>query len=159
MNIRFMSRFDFGRAILFEEASSNIKMISINDTSDEFMISQMVLEDEGFVMNEDFILLMFDDCDSEEGMSELQAKTVMKFINDNPLSDWLIHCYAGVSRSAAIAKFINEYLKAGIKYLEDYNLHNRRVYGMLQNEAGMDTFANYVKELKAQEAMEKNDVD
>ena len=40
--------------------------------------------------------------------TEKMAKLIMLLLSDNPTSDFIVHCNAGVSRSVAVARFISE---------------------------------------------------
>uniref|UniRef100_UPI003F816C7D hypothetical protein n=1 Tax=Enterococcus faecium TaxID=1352 RepID=UPI003F816C7D len=47
--------------------------------------------------------------------------------------DLIIHCYMGVSRSGAVAKWVNDHYGLEKPELENYTLYNKRVYSMLMN--------------------------
>lgn len=56
---------------------------------------------------------------------------------DNDM-DIIVHCFACVSRSGAVAKWINDYLaKRPEQYLTDYKGYNRYVYQMLESAHGV----------------------
>lgn len=75
--------------------------------------SYIEIEDENipFYFDEDdsnIIRLRFNDAEANEDkcMTVEQAKLLIKFINDNYGDDFIIHCAAGQSRSAAVQRFI-----------------------------------------------------
>jgi len=143
--VEFISRGQMKRFIeTREHLNENVAIISINDTPYEYDEMLELLEGSNFSIS------MFQDTDDNNGISPLQAKCLLSFIDKNYDKDFYVHCFAGVSRSGAIAKFINEYLDCGIFYLEDYNGHNRRVYNQLMAAAGMSLAAHY-EELEKQD--------
>lgn len=88
----------------------------------------------------------FDDIDHEETakqhqlkiIDEAQAKQLYDFIVDaildTSVTNIIVHCHAGISRSAAVALFIKEYFINNENYQtlpEKYVNYNRRVYSEL----------------------------
>jgi rhodanese-related sulfurtransferase len=85
--------------------------------------------------------LVFDDIEQfAEGQnlfSISQARSIMSWVKDVPEgATVVVHCYAGVSRSAAIAKFLHEH--CGFMLLLAYPCHgslkqyNGHVFGLLR---------------------------
>jgi len=143
--VEFMSRGDMKRFIRSREhLNDNMAIISINDTPYEYDEMLELLE------GSNFTIAVFADSDDNDGISPLQAKCLLSFIDENHDKDFYVHCFMGVSRSGAVAKFINEYLDRGHMYLEDYNGYNRRVYNSLLAAAGM-SLAAYYEELERQD--------
>ena len=68
-------------------------------------------------------------------ISKDQAKEIVDYIKhlqELPESlKLIIHCYAGVSRSAAVGKFINDYYKMKLPQYESLSLYNKFVYRKL----------------------------
>lgn len=64
------------------------------------------------------------------------ALEVINFVESLPddVTDIWIHCFAGISRSGAVAVFLNEYLMLGDQFLSSYNNYNRHVYRVLCDE-------------------------
>lgn len=64
-------------------------------------------------------------------MSREQAQQVLDWLDENndKLSGVVVHCEAGISRSAATAHFITDYYDLGI--LSDPGIPNRHVYKLL----------------------------
>lgn len=83
--------------------------------------------------------LEFDDIDTPEEpyqmFTEQQARDVIEFVQDctqSGIDGILVHCHAGVSRSAAIAKWIAErYL---LPFPSGYMLYNKHVFKVLREE-------------------------
>jgi len=89
------------------------------------------------------LVLIFDDLDTEVNtvngrepalFSSAQAREIIDFVelNKNNMSVLWINCVAGVSRSAACAKFISE--KYDLPFNHNYSLYNRYVYSTLVKE-------------------------
>lgn len=76
------------------------------------------------------------------------ADDVMRFVNDLPKNvvHLIVHCHAGISRSAAVAKSIVD-LIPGFDWdtanLRDYRLYNKHVYRVMVNS--MDEKIDYEK--------------
>lgn len=66
--------------------------------------------------------------------NRLHAKAVIDFLQFLPshVERLFVHCHAGISRSAGVAKFIAEIYK--LDFNHSYNLYNRRVYSTLIDE-------------------------
>jgi predicted protein tyrosine phosphatase len=89
----------------------------------------------------DVLRLKFDDIAeiSHEGyvrMGELQARAIIQFVmrmhDDKRCEGILVHCWAGVSRSAAVAKWISE--RYQLSFPKDYEYANQHVYMLLREE-------------------------
>ena len=64
--------------------------------------------------------------------SEAQAQEIVRFVNtaeDKGLVGVLVHCKAGISRSAAVAKWIAG--RYGLFFPENYGLYNKYVFKLL----------------------------
>jgi predicted protein tyrosine phosphatase len=85
----------------------------------------------------DVLRLKFDDIDdiSHDGyvrMGELQARSVVDFVRRverEGVDGVLVHCWAGVSRSAGVAKWIAQ--QYDLPFLASYSLYNKHVYSLL----------------------------
>ena len=142
--VKFISRGEIKRLLNDGVDLSEYAIISISDSSYEY--DEMINLLDGY----NYASFMFADSDASDGISELQAKAILTFIRNNYGSKFLVHCFAGISRSGAVAKFINEFYEYGDWYLEDYNGYNRRVYNKLLAAAGLSLAAYY-------EQLEKED--
>jgi len=84
--------------------------------------------------------LEFDDVDTPEEpyimFSPAHANQIIDFAeaarDSHEVEGILVHCQAGISRSAAVAKWIAE--KYGLPYPDKYSLYNKYVYSTLRNE-------------------------
>lgn len=88
--------------------------------------------------------LQFDDIDVAEPefqpaepyviFNEDHAKQVIEFVTaakeSGQVEGIMVHCHAGISRSAAVAKWIAE--KYGLPFSESYSLYNRHIYRVLR---------------------------
>lgn len=45
----------------------------------------------------------------------------------------IVHCFAGVSRSAAVGKFVSDALKLNFPQYEHLQIYNKKVYSSLRN--------------------------
>ena len=89
----------------------------------------------------DGIQLNFDDCDNT-GTGELkiisyeQVCVIVDFTKKIDLSvfsiDIIVHCFAGISRSAGVAKFINDCFDLKLPRYEGLYVFNRDVYNQLR---------------------------
>jgi predicted protein tyrosine phosphatase len=94
----------------------------------------------------DGIQLMFDDVDSDyspknmKSISNKQSDIIVEFvrrIHEHPSDiDLIIHCFAGISRSAGVGKFINDILGLDLPNYRNLRLCNATVYRNLINEKG-----------------------
>lgn len=87
----------------------------------------------------DVLRLEFDDIVEYEEpyklFSEGQARQITEFVmrcNAEDAEGLVVHCNAGVSRSAAVAKWISE--KYGLGFPHAYDKYNRYVYRLLKEE-------------------------
>lgn len=89
--------------------------------------------------------LRFLDIDSKEsGFTRRTAELLKEFVDDWMICEYehrpkriLIHCDMGVSRSGAIAKWINDYYGLDDRYLNEYYQHNKYVYDTLMSVCGV----------------------
>ena len=114
-----------------------VAFISINDTG----------KDSYFKRNHKNVLtLHFDDVDKDgetsptnygdtKAFSEDQANEIIEFIKKNSgAEDFIVHCHAGISRSGAVGRFINDYLGGDKELFERMNpriVPNGRVLELL----------------------------
>lgn len=143
MKVNFISRSQMVRSVLGGIVQKDVSIISISDTEEERDEMKHLLSE----LENDSICLFF--ADDEESFTIHQANTILSFISKRQ-TNFLVHCFAGISRSGAVAKFINEYYDSGIWYLEDYKGYNRHVFNMLHKAAGT-SLAAYYEELERSE--------
>ena len=83
--------------------------------------------------------LRFDDVDSDKDgfqvFSSTDAKNTIKWLvaNEECLDTVFVHCYAGISRSAGVAKFVADMYRI-TDFPHHYTLYNKKVYSTLLNE-------------------------
>ena len=73
--------------------------------------------------------------DDQVLFDEIMAKNVIEWLNSLPydVDSVIVHCHAGVSRSAAVAKFICTYYNMNHHILDNYSLYNKHVYRVLNS--------------------------
>lgn len=136
---------------LKEKQEQNTAFISINDSSYE--AEEMIK----WFGDANCLILRFPDVDDSAGISQDQADEIVKFIHRNrSVETFIVHCFLGVSRSAAVAKWINDHYGLDLPHLEAYDIHNKRVYQMLEAACGNDLAAYYQA---LEEADRKVDID
>lgn len=132
LHITFHSRAEIKRMVDDEFIDKDTVVISVNDTEAE-------RDDMGYFLTgraNRVILQLF--LDNESSFQKSQAETLVKLIDEayeDGLRRFVIHCWAGISRSGAIAKYINDFYGEGVDHplLGDYKVYNKRVYTMLEN--------------------------
>lgn len=83
--------------------------------------------------------LEFHDIDKAQEPYDLfsgeQAMQIIRFVDDHAskVRGILVHCRAGISRSAAVAKWVA--IRYGLPFPESYSLYNRHVFAVLNNVA------------------------
>jgi len=141
--VRFVSRRKFLQLALRPEHA----IISISDTDEE---RQEILEhlDDREIPSDQYLALTFPDVDDRAFFQE--ARSIVDFIEQHKTQNFVVHCFLGVSRSGAIAKFINEYLELEDPYLDTYAGHNRAVFDALLCRVGMSMTA-YFRQMEQME--------
>ena len=138
---------------------SRPSLISISDTEQEKQEVVDLWQTQNIVdTSVNFLPLSFADIDTQEsGFTDEIALQIKDFV-DEALSlkqDIVVHCFLGVSRSGAVAKYINEYLGLGDEYLENYTGHNRFVYNKLLKVSGIETQQEYYRRLEISQKLDK----
>lgn len=89
------------------------------------------------------IMLVFDDVDTTDSkiirnlqpITQDQCETICNFVqslhHDELTLNLIVHCYAGVSRSAGVGKWINDTFKLELPNYSNNMLYNRFVYRQL----------------------------
>ena len=154
--VRFMSRWDFINIIRAADNHNNqldnrFAIISLNDTETE----QKEMEQHVYLHTQcdNKIFMTFQDVDHPDngGISNRQAKKLFQFIKENEGKSFVVHCFAGVSRSAAVAKFIQEYYDIDDPILESYKIYNRMVFSKLNAQIGSMSMEDYYREIELQD--------
>lgn len=124
--VTFISKIDF-ETMWNKEPPANSACISINDPT----TANLPCLDPRW---EHSLMANFYDYDTEElsGLNEELARKICEFVDfiseTNP-SYIVIHCYAGISRSAAVAKFVSTIMN--LRFPEYYTLYNKFVFNTL----------------------------
>jgi len=150
--ITFVNRFAFKEMLHSKNAESNplistkLAYVSISDTKREKREIEYL-----FIFTEidpySYITLSFPD--NEQGIPSDEAQRLVAFIKAHPDKDFIVHCFMGISRSGAVAKFINEYYDMNDVILNTYTGYNRQVYNSLNAVIGKDIAAYYAEIEKA----------
>lgn len=148
-NVSFVSRHSFINMLYLGTIDCRrTACISISCTPEEqYEMHNHITKTSG-LLNSEFLtddILTLNFLDNESGITDSDAQRITKFIEANKDKDFLIHCFVGVSRSGAVAKFINEYLELDIQYLNDYTLYNTYVFNKLNAAVGRDIGAYYAE--------------
>lgn len=102
------------------------KVISISDNDDEYYQMCELLDDY------DSMCIVF--ADDDKSFTEGDARWMISFINQfKENSNFVVHCFVGASRSAAVAKFIVEYLKLDDSDTANLKYYNEHVYNTLKS--------------------------
>jgi predicted protein tyrosine phosphatase len=150
MQIMFMSRHEFTN-LCSQLNSTQSAIISISDNTEEMEEMQRLVETQAPTAR--VIYLAFQDVDDHDcgGITNNQARKLFKFIKQNNDCSFYVHCFAGVSRSAAVAKFIQEYYDVQGTVLENYRIYNNRVFSKLMSFVGSMSIEDYYRQLEAEE--------
>ena len=98
-----------------------------------------------------FIAMVFLDLDNEDSrFTDDMARDIIGFVEwqHRKNKNIIVHCDMGVSRSGAVAKWVNEFLGLQDLYLEDYQQYNRYVFNKLCECSGVKTLKSYYKDLE-----------
>lgn len=61
-----------------------------------------------------------------------EALGILKFVSENKEKPFFVHCFMGISRSAAVAKYIDVTLDRRSPTLEKYDSYNSAIYRLLR---------------------------
>lgn len=119
----FMSRHDFIKNT--PNFKYNDNLISISTSQSELELSRKRLLER----SNPFLALKFED--DETSFSHKQAQVINTFVEDHN-GVFIVHCHAGISRSAAVARFIElkKYGKLSPR-MQSYQLYNKHVFNVL----------------------------
>lgn len=141
-SVSFVSRWDFKKLLRDNYVNENVSVVSISDTIHEEKEMGMNLSFFGILPEKSFLTHF---PDNERGIDKHVAKELVDFIKAQGDTNFIVHCFMGISRSAAVAKFINEYYDMGDIVLNTYAGYNRQVYNSLNAVIGKDIAAYYVE--------------
>lgn len=147
MKVKFVSRSDM-ISLIRNEQLSDVCIISISDTNREKQEMYTLCKEHSQGRCKAF--LNFPDVEDSVSLTTNKLQQVLRvseYAFKNKL-DVIVHCFLGVSRSGAVAKYINDYYMLGDRYLEDYVGHNKNLYYELMECSGVQTQRQYYKELE-----------
>lgn len=132
LTVTFHSRAEVKRLVDDDFIDEDTVVISISDFESERYAMEEFLK--SFTKNS--ILQVFSD--DESSFQKEQAEVLVNAIDkayEDGIRRFVVHCWAGVSRSGAIAKFINDFYGEGEDHpiLGKYKVYNKRVYTMLES--------------------------
>lgn len=143
--VEFMSRFDMIRKIKANDFPKKYLIVSINDTENEKgEIRNLIIRHTSRYATMNGYLIKDD--------SSLQIDSLRELFWDLDFSlpevdHVFVHCFAGVSRSAAVAKFIRDKWGYENSRLDDYNQYNLDIYSQLCKLGGIETLNSYYEGL------------
>ena len=145
MKVSFVSRAD-AMAMILNGQLEGKSLISISDTNKEKSYMSDLWSynvDKGHA-----IFLNFPDVEDGSGLTNQKLEQIIRFSDKSVRanSDIVVHCFAGISRSGAVAKWINEYFLLGNQYLDDYVGHNKHIFYSLMEHSGVQTMRQFYKE-------------
>lgn len=141
-NVQFISR----KEALFSHFNpQRDALISISDSEDERQ--EMINSHPGI----EICSFVFHDIDEKYLIDNRDTKRMVQFIDDcKPYRNLYVHCLMGASRSAAVAKFVNEYIELDNEYLNRLNLYNSALFNRLMSYVGM-SMSSFYEELERQD--------
>lgn len=147
--VNFISRHD-AKILLQVGFPTNTALISISDTMEERQEIFDLVKSKGVPA---FVCVAKDMDSADSGFTVDLAGHMQDFIavSIQVKENIIVHCLAGVSRSGAIAKWINDYYNLDDWYLSDYKGHNKYIYEVMNEAAGVSLAARYRELEKANE--------
>lgn len=151
MNVSFVSRAD--ALAMIEQgyfADGKTDLISISDTNKEKQAVRAAWLANKADANAAIFLNFLDISDIACQLTDAKAQRIVDFSTATikKRKNLVVHCFLGVSRSGAVAKFVNDHWGLGDRYLEDYVGHNKYVYYTLLERAGVPTLRSYYSALE-----------
>ena len=143
MNIQFTDRKTFIENIPLMQ-NPRYALISVSSTWGDYHKMRRALKDK--VEGKRASCYIFADIEREEsGFTDKEADHIFKTVNrwdnlpypERPIN-FVVHCDMGVSRSGAIAKWVNDYYGLDNRMLNEYTIYNKFVYQMLMRATGTD---------------------
>lgn len=147
MHLAHGSRFEFKKLVNIASDGAGIVFISISDTDTEVDEMVRLIEGRRDSLEYGCFLKFKDDKDS---FTVDQAERIKELVDNSITLGYnkiAVHCWAGLSRSAAVAKWINDYLELDIPLYNNYTQHNLHVYQTLCSISGVETLKSYYEGL------------
>ena len=133
MDFVICSRHEMLRNIMDERFTELFNIISINDYTSEKEEIETLYENGDNDKNNLLTLVFKDDYPNPGEFTPEVAQSIIDFVEktDREGRELIIHCWAGISRSGAVAKWINEHFEYNIVYWNNYKDYNRAVHHIL----------------------------
>ena len=147
MKVVFVSRCDMIKLIKNKSLRS-VCIVSVSDNNREKQEMYNLCKEYSQGLCKAFV--NFPDVEDGVCLTDKKIKQILRVCDyafKNKL-DIVVHCFLGVSRSGAIAKYINDYYMLGDTYLEDYTGHNKNLYYALMEASGVMTQRQYYKSME-----------
>jgi len=153
LKIAFIGR---AEALKFIEDDENLEdgkvdFISVSDTNKEKEHMHNVWKITKGPMSA-AIFLNFADTEDEysSGLTDAKVDKIIEFLAETKKQNkmLLVHCFAGISRSAAIAKYYRDFYNIDCQQLVGYEMHNRMVYNALMERSGITTLRSHYRSLE-----------
>lgn len=141
MKVQFIRRRDAFNYIddgMFLRPECDWDLISISDSNKEKKeIRDAWMAEHNNIVAAHFVNFLDVD-DRLGGFTEAKADGIVRFITETHRrrKNLLVHCWLGVSRSGAVAKFAHDYFSFECPHIEAYGLYNTYVYNMLREVSG-----------------------
>lgn len=135
MKVSFISRNDCLLMMLDDHFLDNrCDLISISDTNKEKSLMKKYWLQRKSDENADLFLNFKDIEGVESRFTDAKAGAIIRFVEETfkKKKDLVVHCFAGVSRSGAVAKWVNDHYMLMDSYLSEYRGYNVHVYCVLE---------------------------
>ena len=143
--VQFISRSTMLDVINKDLLKGDTFIVSINDTQEEANEMAQVILDK---TDCEFLTYVFPDDDG--GLKDSRdCASIISNVEEYLQAGYkiVVHCFLGISRSGAVAKWINDYYSLGDLFLESYGNYNRSIYNSLNSYVGLD-LASYYRNLE-----------
>ena len=112
-------------------------LVSLSDSHRECRLMRNAWKQQKSDANAAIFQMFYDVEDNSSLFGANKALQLKRFVelSHQKNKDVVVHCLMGVSRSGAVAKFVDTYLGLNDPYLEDYTLFNNHVYFTLLEAA------------------------
>lgn len=133
MNVSHVSRASMIK-YLKSDNIENTLIISVNDTENEVHEIQNLFNKNNNKNNNKLLTLQILDTNEIEGFTLQSAKDIFSNVEYafNHKLNIVVHCWAGISRSAAIAKVISDFYGVNVHTYENYRIHNKNLYNSIE---------------------------
>lgn len=145
--VTFMSRADMKRKLSAKDFPPNSVAIGINDTETEREELMRMMWD-CWELGDCVALCLKDDNSNQEKQLDLLVFDIGQMIIWTKPEHIFINGFMGISRSAAVAKYINDKYGLNDKRLQNYTQYNIDIYEWLCKIGGVQTMKQYYEGMK-----------